>query len=73
MTFGRRCRDIPASLSRAIRDGKQSFEEAGGVRAYFGFPAQATAEEGRATIDVLGAILDEAVQREQGTTTGQAG
>jgi creatinine amidohydrolase len=55
---------IPASLSRAIRDGKQSFEEAGGARAYFGFPAQATADEGRATIEVLGAILDEAVQAE---------
>jgi creatinine amidohydrolase len=56
----------PASLSRAIRDGKRNFEEAGGPRAYFGFPAQATAEEGRATIDVLGAILDEAVQAELG-------
>jgi creatinine amidohydrolase len=55
---------IPASLSSAIRDGKLSFEEAGGPRAYFGFPAQATAEEGRATIEVLGAILDEAVQDE---------
>jgi creatinine amidohydrolase len=52
----------PASLSRAIRDGKQSFEEAGGARAYFGYPAKATAEEGRATIEVLGEILDEAVQ-----------
>lgn len=52
----------PASLSRAIRDGKQTFEQAGGDRAYFGFPAQATAEEGRATVDVLGGILDEAVQ-----------
>jgi len=49
----------PPSLSRAIRDGKRSFEEAGGARAYFGFPSQATAEEGRATIEVLGAILDE--------------
>jgi creatinine amidohydrolase len=54
----------PASLSRAIRDGKQSFEEAGGARAYFGYPAQATAEEGRATIEVLGEILDDAVQAE---------
>ncbi len=52
----------PASLSRAIREGKQSFEEAGGPRAYFGYPAQATAEEGRATVEVLGAILDEAIQ-----------
>jgi creatinine amidohydrolase len=60
----------PASLSRAIRDGKQSFEEAGGDRAYFGFPAQATAEEGRATIEILGAILDEAVQVELGARIG---
>jgi creatinine amidohydrolase len=62
----------PASLSRAIRDGKRSFEEAGGARAYFGFPAQATAEEGRATVEVLGTILDEAVQAELGAGTGQA-
>jgi creatinine amidohydrolase len=56
----------PASLSRAIRDGKQTFAEAGGPRAYFGFPAQATIKEGRATIEVLGAILDEAIQAELG-------
>jgi creatinine amidohydrolase len=62
----------PASLSRAIRDGKQSFEAAGGARAYFGFPAQATPEEGRATIKVLGAILDEAVEAELSARTGQA-
>jgi creatinine amidohydrolase len=53
-----------ASLSRAIRDGKRSFEEAGGARAYFGSPAEATVEEGRATIDILGEILDQAVQAE---------
>jgi len=62
----------PASLSHAIRDGVQTFEEAGGVQAYFGFPAQATAEEGRSTIEVLGAILDEAIQAELGAGTGQA-
>jgi creatinine amidohydrolase len=56
----------PASLSRAIREGKRSFEDAGGARAYFGYPSQATAEEGRATIEVLGAILEEAVQAELG-------
>jgi creatinine amidohydrolase len=61
----------PASLSRAIRDGKQSFEEAGGERAYFGYPAEATVEEGRATIEVLGAILEEAVQAELGARAGQ--
>ena len=60
----------PASLSRAIQDGKQSFEEAGGDRAYFGYPAQATAEEGRATIEILGTILDEAVQAELGARIG---
>jgi creatinine amidohydrolase len=62
----------PASLSRAIRDDKHTFEEAGGARAYFGYPAQATAEEGRATIEILGAILDEAVQAELRARTGQA-
>jgi creatinine amidohydrolase len=56
--------DNAASLSRAIREGKRSFAEAGGDRAYFGFPAQATADEGRATVETLGAILDAAVQAE---------
>ncbi|HJR50276.1 MAG TPA: creatininase family protein [Gemmatimonadales bacterium] len=56
----------PESLSRAIRAGKTDFEEAGGPRAYFGYPSQATPKEGRATIEVLGAILDEAVQAELG-------
>ncbi len=51
----------PASLSEAIRAGKTSFEEAGGSRAYFGDPAAATAAEGRATVEVLGAILADAV------------
>jgi creatinine amidohydrolase len=54
----------PISLSRAIRDGKQSFEEAGGDRAYFGYPAEATADEGRATIEALGEVLDEALRAE---------
>jgi creatinine amidohydrolase len=51
----------PASLSTAIRAGKASFAEAGGPEAYFGDPAAATAEEGRETIEVLGAILEEAI------------
>ena len=61
----------PASLSRAIREGKQSFAEAGGPRAYFGFPADATAGEGWATIETLGEILAEAVQAEAGAPTGR--
>jgi creatinine amidohydrolase len=36
----------PSSLSVAIREGKRSFLEAGGPRAYFGYPAEATAAEG---------------------------
>jgi creatinine amidohydrolase len=51
------------SLSEAIRAGRKTFEEAGGPRAYFGRPAEATAEEGRATIETLGAILAESVER----------
>ena len=51
---------VPASLAAAIRDGKQSFEQAGGPRAYFGWPAEATAEEGRASVATLGDILAEA-------------
>lgn len=62
----------PSSLSRAIRDGKRSFEEAGGERAYFGYPAEATVEEGRETVEMLGAILEEAVQAELGARSGPA-
>jgi creatinine amidohydrolase len=51
----------PSSLSEAIRDGATSFREAGGADAYFGWPADATAEEGRDTVATLGALLAEAV------------
>jgi creatinine amidohydrolase len=51
----------PASLSTAIRAGHHSFEEAGGPRAYFGHPAQASVAEGEETIRVMGGILVEAV------------
>lgn len=51
----------PASLSDAIREGKHDFEAAGGPDAYFGYPAEATSEEGRDTVRVLGEILEEAV------------
>ena len=51
----------PASLSQAIRQGKHTFHEAGGPRAYFGDPAQASTEEGRRVIDILGGILEDAV------------
>ena len=51
----------PSSLVDAIRAGDDSFAAAGGPRAYFGWPAEATAEEGRETIEVLGDLLAEAV------------
>jgi creatinine amidohydrolase len=51
----------PASLSDAIRKGASTFADAGGPRAYFGWPADATAEEGRTTVLELGRILRDAV------------
>ncbi len=54
----------PRSLSDAIRQGRNTFEEAGGPQAYFGFPAEASAEEGERTIEILGVILAEAVLAE---------
>jgi creatinine amidohydrolase len=49
------------SLVDAIHAGRSTFVEAGGPDAFFGYPAEASADEGRATIAVLGAILEEAV------------
>jgi len=51
----------PQSLVDAIRSQQTTFAAAGGPEAYFGFPAEASAEEGRTIIDTLGAILAEAV------------
>jgi creatinine amidohydrolase len=51
----------PISLTAAMREGKTTFAEAGGPDAYFGDPAAASREEGEATLDVLAAILEEAV------------
>ena len=50
----------PASLSKAIGAGHTTFAEAGGPRAYFGWPADATAAEGHETVRVLGGILADA-------------
>ncbi|MEE8522533.1 MAG: creatininase family protein, partial [Thermoanaerobaculia bacterium] len=51
----------PASLSRAIREGLETFAEAGGSQAYFGDPASASAAEGESTIAILAGILRESV------------
>jgi creatinine amidohydrolase len=53
--------EVPVSLVEAMRAGKPDFLQAGGAQAYFGAPAQASAEEGRATFGVLAALLVEAV------------
>lgn len=47
----------PASLSQAIRQGKATFEEAGGPDAYFGYPADASRDEGEALYGELAAIF----------------
>jgi creatinine amidohydrolase len=57
-------RTLPAnshSLVDAIRTGQATFVDAGGPDAYFGYPADATADEGRAIIEALGSILEDAV------------
>lgn len=51
----------PRSLSAAIADGARTFRDAGGPEGYFGFPADATAEEGETTIRILGEILERSV------------
>jgi creatinine amidohydrolase len=58
----------PRSLVDAIRDGQATFTAAGGPEAYFGFPAEATADEGHAIVETLGAILEEAVVEAMGQT-----
>ncbi len=58
----------PVSLSRAIRDGKRSFAEAGGIQAYFGDPAAATRSEGEETVRQLAGIVADAVSQALGNS-----
>jgi creatinine amidohydrolase len=51
----------PRSLIQAMKRGDVSFTQAGGTDGYFGFPAEATADEGREIIQMLGTILERAV------------
>jgi creatinine amidohydrolase len=51
----------PRSLVEAIGRQQQTFLDAGGPQAYFGFPSEATADEGRQVIEMLGSILERAV------------
>jgi creatinine amidohydrolase len=52
----------PVSLSVAIKEGKKTFLEAGGPRAYFGDPAAATASEGDELYAALARIFTGAVR-----------
>ncbi len=61
----------PASLSRAIRAGAATFEEAGVDEAYCGNPAAATAREGEETVAALAAIVVEAVAERLGPRGGR--
>lgn len=64
----RRLAPNPRSLVDAIRSGGKTFADAGGPDAYFGFPADASAEEGREIVDALGLILEEAVMDARAAT-----
>lgn len=55
---------LPISLVAAARRGEKTFVDAGLDLAYCGDPAAASAEEGRALIAELGAILAEEVRAE---------
>lgn len=54
----------PASLSTAIHQGVEDFAAAGGERAYFGWPSEATPREGRETVANLGQLLANEIMTE---------
>lgn len=56
-----RSADNPSSLTEAFTKGAKNFEEAGGPEAYFGYPKQATPEEGVQTYELMATALVEAV------------
>lgn len=53
---------VDISLVDAIRAGQKDFIEAGGDMAYFGQPAEASAEEGARTFQILADILVEGIE-----------
>ena len=53
--------DVPIDLARAMRDGAHDFVEAGGVDAYFGWPARSDAQRGHELLAELARIVVEAV------------
>jgi creatinine amidohydrolase len=63
----------PRSIIEAMHRGNVTFTQAGGPDAYFGFPAEATAEEGRQIIETLGMILEQAVMEVIPVPSGSVG
>jgi creatinine amidohydrolase len=52
----------PSSLVEAFQRGAKTFAEAGGPDAYFGFPQNATTEEGEESFRIMAAALAAAVR-----------
>jgi len=48
---------VESDLDHAVKEGKTHFAEAGGIQAYFGDPAAATAPDGEQYLDTLGGIV----------------
>lgn len=57
-----RLADNPASLTEAFAKGAQTFEQAGGPDAYFGYPRHASAAEGEASLKTMAAALVAAIE-----------
>lgn len=53
--------EVPINLAEAMRKGARDFVEAGGVNAYFGWPARSNATRGDHLLDTLADILAEAI------------
>lgn len=54
--------DLQVDLPAQIKAGKKDFLECGGVDAYFGAPAAATAEEGHRLFEILAEISEAALE-----------
>ena len=48
---------VPISIAEKIKQGAQTFKEAGGYEAYFGDPGAASREEGEATYEALSDMM----------------
>ncbi len=53
----------PRSLAEAIQAGASTFQELGGDQAYFGWPAEASREEGEETLGLIGEMMADEVQK----------